>query len=195
MLLALTLPIVGIGQETFSSKVWAIDFQEPKSWLPMDKAQRSENIEKMELSKQAEDLINKSDAGFVLIAGYQKYDPTKQEGLIPGIQVQARKKGPTSFEVFKQQIIKSRVAFEKAFADFKVIEDSEISISGHPAMKTIVTFSISTPGGETMKARSTIIVLPRPTYFFQINLNDSSDGSVDCTSEFNSFIKSISISR
>ena len=189
------VPVVGLSQATFTSKIWAFSMQEPKAWLSMGKAERSENIDKLDMSDQALALMNKSNTGFVFVTGYQKYDPKEREGLIPGIQVQARKIAPMTFTVFKQQIANSWAGMDKIFQDFKLIAYSEVMVSGYKGVKSIFTFTVPTKDGQILKARSTVYAIPRSNYFFQINFNDGADKENDCTAEFDALVKTISITR
>ena len=183
------------SQETFSSKVWAFAIQKPKDWETITKSYRDENIDKFEFSEKAQKLIMESDKGFSFLTGYRKYNPETHEGLIPGIQVAVRKKGPSAFATFKEQILKSSNDFKKELKDFKVIEETEVEISGKKALKAIYTFTVAMTDGQVLKARSRMYWIPRETYFFQVSFNDGIDPEVDCSVEFDALVKTISITR
>lgn len=193
--LVVGIPAFAQAQETFSSKVWAFDMQVPKGWFPMSKAQRDENIGKIEFSEEAQRLIMERDKGFTFLTGYRKYEPAKHPGLIPSIQVMARKKTPATFEAFRRQITKSWTVLNETFTDFKIVEDTDIEISGIKATKTIATFTVKSPDGVVLNARTRIYAIPRDTYFFQITFNDGAEVTADCSAEFDALARTISIKR
>lgn len=181
------------AQEVFSSPRWGFEMQSPRKWLPMTKQERADNAGKFEVSEDALARILESDKGATFIQGFYKYDPQTTSGLIPTIQIEARRKPPVDFGTFKSQIIKNSASLKTVFPDIAFAEFEEVEISGIRSVLARATLTMTTADGQILRSRSTIYSVPLKNFYFQLTFNDGQDKEFDCTEEFLQLRNSIKI--
>ena len=181
------------AQENFSSAPWRFKMTLPEFWTSMDKKERDAIADNFEFSEEALKKILDGDKGTTLVAAYYYHKPDRKMGLYPQVQVEARKKSPMEFSVFRKGIVNSLGSLKTVFPDIVFGEAKEVEVSGIKSILMTGVFTIKGPDDRVLRARSRIYAVPLANYFFQITLNDGQDPDADFSKEFDELVKTMRI--
>lgn len=193
LLLILLWASSAIAQETFSSTRWRFSMELPQYWTSMDKKTRDAIADNFEFSEDALKKILDGDKGTTLIAAYYYHKPGLEMSPYPQVQVEARRKSPVDFAVFRTSIVNSLVSLKTVFPDIVFTDATEVEVSGVRSVLMTGVFSVKRPENRIVRARSRIYAVPLGSYFFQITLSDGQDA--DFSKEFDALVKTIRIGR
>ncbi len=161
----------------------------PDNWYKNSNDEIYNNLNKFKLTKTQLDKYISDHKGSVLFVSYTKYEQSDHTGLIPTIQVNIRNNNTGSFDNFFEAMKKSVESMPTYFKDFEYIDvPKKVKVGNRDAFYFSSKFTMKS-GTQTIKPRSRTYAVPIGNKFFQLNFTDGDDE--DCTTTFDSLIKSI----
>lgn len=182
------------GQERIDSEL-GLSIEKPKKWISVEKLTLNRSVKALALPTEKIAKILDSGKNSVLVFAFSKRAPTEESGPIPTIQVRLRKNTVENFQDFMPAFISSVGPDRSPFEKYEFVgEPAEVQISGLSAVFVRSKYLIRGSDGIVAETRARIYAIPSGEHFFQITMIDFPKID-DCSSEFDSVLKSIVIAK
>ena len=188
---AIAISSVAAAQERVSHAAAGIELMPPAGWHEATLAQVQLNRERVRLSDPELQHAMQTRSALPLFA-FMKY-PEPHAALNPSIQVTLR---PALRGTATELLGGALTTLQRAFADFRIVAPPQPTrVSGWPAARTEVTYTLRNSAGEGFAVRSRMWLVPRGSVMFLIGMSGGAAGDDECSDEFNAVAASIVIHK
>lgn len=158
--------------EDFDGK-GSFHISKPLGWFDESGSVVKENTKKLKLSDNQLQGLTDTYTGMAPICVYTKYNPEKQDGMLPTIEVNFALNAYKNFETFKVGIERSAFEVKKSLKNYVYIQEpTEVKIDGVQSVYFLSTFDVKVDSVTTHSIKSWTYTIPKGGRFYQINFSD-----------------------
>jgi len=192
LVFAIGLIVLQACGETNEKPKTAFHIDKPEGWVANPNQKLKDNLDQLDMDDAKVKEMIQSNKGMIMLCAYTKYDPKKEGGLMPTIQVNMAKNPSSDYNDFKSDMLKSSEQMESMFEEFHFLDGpKEVTIDGHKAFFFQSEFNLGQDESGPVKVRSWTYSIPVGDHFYQINFSDL-EGD-DCSELFKKILASIKV--
>ena len=179
--------------ENFQRK-GSFHISKPEGWFDESGLVVKANAKKLKLSDNQLKRLTDTYTGMAPICVYTKYNPEKQEGMLPTIEINVAANPYKSFEAFKVGIERSAFEMKKTLKNFVYSQEPiEVKIDGVQSIYFLSTFEVKVDSITTHSIKSWTYTVPKRDRFYQINFSDIEGEAEPSDSLFEKLARSIKV--